>query len=57
MTVRATIIEAIRANVLVNASGLNSLPSGPVIVKTGKKPTIVVETDVKTAPPTSFAAW
>ncbi len=54
--VKATIIEAINANVFVNANGLKSFPSGPVIVKTGKKPTTVVATAVRTAPPTSIAA-
>lgn len=54
--VKATITEAIRAKVLVNARGLKSLPSAPVIVKTGKKLTMVVETAVRTAPPTSLAA-
>ena len=54
--VKATITEAIRAKVLVKARGLKSLPSAPVIVKTGKKLTMVVETAVRTAPPTSLAA-
>jgi hypothetical protein len=54
--VKATTTEAISAKVLVNARGLKSLPSAPVIVKTGRKLTTVVETAVNTAPPTSLAA-
>ncbi len=54
--VSAITIEAINANVLVNASGLNSFPSAPIIVKTGKKLTTVVATAVITALPTSLAA-
>jgi len=53
MIVTATITDAIRANVLVKASGLNSFPSAPVIVKTGRKLTTVVATAVATALPTS----
>ncbi len=52
----ATITEAISAKVFVNARGLKSLPSGPVIVKTGRKPTTVVATAVRTAPATSLEA-
>ena len=54
--IRATRMEAPRVKVLVKASGLNSLPSAPVITNTGKKPRIVVVTAVMTAPPTSLAA-
>ena len=54
--VSATTIEAINAKVLVNASGLKSLPSGPSIAKTGRKLTMVVATAVSTAPPTSRVA-
>ncbi len=53
---RATITDAMRANVFVKARGLKSLPSAPVIVKTGRKLTMVVETAVSTAEPTSVAA-
>ena len=56
MIVRATITDAARANVLVKASGLNSFPSAPIIVNTGRKLTIVVETAVSTALPTSVEA-
>ena len=56
MIVSATITEAIKAKVLVNARGLNNLPSAPIIVKTGRKLTTVVETAVKMALPTSLAA-
>ena len=56
--VSATITDAAKANVLVNASGRNSLPSAPIIVNTGRKLTIVVATAVSTAPPTSLdARW
>ena len=44
-------IEAVSAKVLVNASGLNSLPSGPVIANTGRKLMTVVATPVSTASP------
>ncbi len=54
--VRAMMIEAIKANVFVNASGRNSFPSAPVIVNTGRNPTTVVATAVKTALPTSAEA-
>ncbi len=54
--VNATMTEAIRAKVLVKAKGLKSLPSAPIIVKTGRKLTTVVDTAVRTAPPTSLAA-
>ena len=35
--VRATITDAANANVFVNASGRNSLPSAATIVKTGRE--------------------
>ena len=54
--VKATITDAINAKVFVKAKGLKSFPSGPVIVNTGRKPTTVVETAVRTALPTSVAA-
>ncbi len=57
MIVNATIIDPTNANVLVNASGRKSLPSAPVIVKTGRKLTMVVATAVTTALPTSEEAW
>ncbi len=44
------------ANVLVNASGLNNLPSAFSIAKTGKKLTIVVINAVITAGATSMVA-
>ena len=44
------------AKVLVNAKGLKSLPSAPVIVKTGIKLMIVVSTAVTMAPETSVVA-
>ncbi len=56
MIVNATITEAARANVLVNASGLKSFPSAAIIVNTGRKLTTVVETAVSTALATSCAA-
>ncbi len=52
----ATMTDAIRAKVLVKASGLKSLPSGPIMAKTGKKLTTVVATAVRTALPTSLDA-
>ena len=55
-SVRAIMMDATRANVLVYASGLKSLPSAPIMANTGKKLTTVVSTAVKTAPPTSLAA-
>jgi hypothetical protein len=54
--IRATITEAIRAKVLVNASGLKSFPSAASMVNTGKKLTTVVDTAVSTALPTSLVA-
>ena len=53
----ATISEATKAIVLVNANGRKSFPSAPVIVKTGIKLMIVVKTAVKIAPETSEVAW
>ena len=55
-TVRAMTTEASRAKVFVNARGLNSFPSAPVMVNTGRKLTTVVATAVSTALPTSEAA-
>ena len=55
-TVSATTTEPTRQNVLVKARGRNSLPSGPDIAKTGRKPTTVVEMAVRMALPTSLAA-
>lgn len=42
-------MEEIMAKVFVNASGLKSLPSAPLMAKTGRKPTTVVATAVSTA--------
>ena len=50
------IIAAISAKVLVKANGLNSFPSAPIMVNTGIKLMIVVRTDVRIAPETSFVA-
>ena len=52
----ATIIEAVKAKVFVNANGRNNLPSAPIIVKTGTKLIIVVITAVTMAPETSAVA-
>ena len=52
----ATIIEAVSANVLVKANGLNNFPSAPIIVNTGMKLIIVVITAVTIAPETSAVA-
>ena len=52
----ATTNDGITAKVFVNASGLKSFPSAPVIVNIGRKLTMVVEIPVKTAPPTSRVA-
>ena len=52
----ATIIDAARANVFVNARGLNSFPSAPIMVKTGIKLIMVVKTAVRIAPETSDVA-
>ena len=54
--VKAIIMAEINAKVFVKARGLNSFPSGPSIANTGRKPITVVDTAVKTAPPTSFVA-
>ena len=56
MIARATMTDAASANVLVKASGRNSLPSAAIIVNTGRKLTTVVDTAVKTALATSFEA-
>jgi len=56
MMVRATMTDAMRANVFVNASGLKRLPKSPVKKNTGRKPTMVVATAVSTALPTSVVA-
>ena len=53
---KATITAATSAKVLVNASGVKSFPSAPLIVNTGKKLTTVVATEVSTAPATSRVA-
>ncbi len=50
-----TINAAIRANVLVNARGPNSLPSACCMVNTGIKLTMVVDTAVRMAEETSAA--
>ena len=55
-TVRAMTIDASNAKLLVKAKGLKSLPSAPIMVKTGRKLTTVVATAVSTALPTSLAA-
>ena len=52
----ATTREATSAMVLVNASGRNSFPSAPTIVKTGRKLIMVVSTAVIIAPETSAVA-
>ena len=52
----ATIIDAVNAIVLVNAKGLNNFPSAPIIVNTGIKLIIVVNTAVTIAPETSAVA-
>ena len=49
-------IDAKRAKVFVNASGLNNFPSGPVIKKTGRKLIMVEATADTIALPTSAAA-
>jgi hypothetical protein len=53
---RAMSTELIRTKVLVKASGLNSLPSMPVMTKTGRKLITVVAMAVSTADPTSVVA-
>ena len=53
MIVRATMMEAMSAKVLVKASGRKSLPASPVMVNTGRKLMTVVATDVVTADATS----
>ena len=47
--------DAPMANVLVKASGRKSFPSWSVKKNTGRKDTIVFETAVTMAPPTSAA--
>ena len=54
--VSATIMEATRAKVLVQARGLKSFPSAAIMVNTGRKLTTVVLTAVTTAEPTSLVA-
>ena len=49
-------IEDNSANVFVNASGLNILPSAASMVNTGRKLTMVVATAVTTADATSTVA-
>ena len=49
-------IEAVKANVFVKASGQKSFPSAPIIVKTGMKLIMVVITAVTMAPETSVVA-
>ena len=49
-------MEAVNANVFVNANGLNNLPSAPIIVNTGIKLIMVVITAVTIAPETSAVA-
>ena len=53
---KATIREAVNAEVLVKAKGLNNFPSAPIIVNTGIKLIIVVITAVNMAPETSAVA-
>ena len=52
----AMIMDAVRANVFVKAKGRNNLPSAPIIVNTGIKLIIVVNTAVTIAPETSAVA-
>ena len=49
-------MDAVKAKVLVNANGLNSFPSAPIIVNTGIKLIMVVITAVTIAPDTSAVA-
>lgn len=49
--------EAPRANVFVNASGLNNFPSADSMANTGKKLTTVVASAVVIADDTSTVAW
>ncbi len=48
-------LAAAIAKVLVNASGLNSRPSCPSSVKTGRKDTVMMSSEKKSAGPTSLA--
>jgi hypothetical protein len=48
-------LAAAMANVFVNASGLNSRPSCPSSAKTGRKLTVMMRREKKSAGPTSFA--
>ena len=48
-------LAAAIAKVLVNARGLNIRPSCPCSVKTGRKLTVMISSDTKSAGPTSFA--
>ena len=50
---KATIIDAVKQSVLVKANGRNNFPSAPIIVNTGIKLIIVVNTAVTIAPETS----
>ena len=52
-----TISDAMSANVLVKASGPNSLPSAACMVNTGIQLTTVVDTAVSIAELTSAAPW
>ena len=56
MIVNATMIDAMRAKDLVKARGRKSRPASPFMVKTGRKLTTVVATDVVTAEATSVIA-
>ncbi len=49
-------MEAVKAMVLVKASGRNNFPSAPIMVNTGRKLIIVVNTAVRMAPETSEVA-
>ena len=53
---RARMHAAANVKVLVNARGLNNFPSEYCNIKTGRKLTIVVATDVRIAPDTSLEA-
>ena len=52
-SVTAMTVAASTANVLVNASGWNSLPSCPVSAKTGTKASRMIAIEKKTGRPTS----
>ena len=55
--VKATIRDAVRANVMVRANGSIKSRTMPVVNTIGKKTQMVVSVDAMMAPATCFAPW